>query len=836
MLRALAILVLLTAGPAAALEPTLLAKLGSDRFRYPGAITKLVVSPDGKWVAVSGSAPIWVYDAATGRPVWRGPRENGLGANLSFGHGFRGDRLLALQFDFGAGVVIHHYDLHAPRPVHTVALKVTLGGPEADFSPDGTLLAVPNGRRVTLFDTQTGREVNRVLLPRGAGTAEAARFSPDGRRLAVHTDKGTFCAFDRLTGRELARYKAKQAPRAFALAPDGNRLTVILDDNSLESLDLLTGARKKWKVGEETFDEVVGLPGDRVLTLELSASKLQVFDAATGKKVRTVPTAAGLAGALFESPALAPDGRTLFCGAMAGGGFLAESSVLAIDLTTGRRLPRSADEDVGYAQFRFHGADRLSGARPASQVGVDDRYAWTQWRLPDGRGTTLPDTADAATHDLTADGLRRLTLAPGRAAVLSTATGKALAAFPIPTADATIAWFHDDDRTVAVRTPAAVLLFDLATGRSRRVATDPVKDRETILAAGRWFATHPAVSVIDPTAPPPKPEIAVYDLATGKPGLRLEDTAEDDWRFTPDGRWLVRHTVAQTFSPDGTSLSRLDVQYLDPATGRVGRRARAVAGRTLLDIAPDGRTLLLAGEAYGDWPVDGDVVAVEAATGKVRWRLPPTPDWSVTGGSFAPDGRRVAVGTGDGFVRVWRVGGGGEPMPAEKLWAALGGDDAERAFDAVRTLGRAPDVALPLLRAKLPPAAAVDPTKVAGWLAELDSARFAVRDAATKNLAAALPQARPALEATLAVTPSPEVRDRLTDLLDAAARLSPADVRTIRAVEAVECLATDADLAPARPRAVALLRDWAAGAADAVLTAEAAEALARLKAPASGGR
>jgi hypothetical protein len=123
------------------------------------------------------------------------------------------------------------------------------------------------------------------------------------------------------------------------------------------------------------------------------------------------------------------------------------------------------------------------------------------------------------------------------------------------------------------------------------------------------------------------------------------------------------------------------------------------------------------------------------------------------------------------------------------------------------------------LKGKVAPVPAVDADRLAKLVADLDSGRFATREAATKVLADLGPAARPALEAGLAKKPSTEGQTRIEDLLARLQKpLTGEEARPGRAVQALQWAGGDA--------ARSVLKTWAGGAAGARLTDEARRALA----------
>src|SRR5207253_550583 len=119
----------------------------------------------------------------------------------------------------------------------------------------------------------------------------------------------------------------------------------------------------------------------------------------------------------------------------------------------------------------------------------------------------------------------------------------------------------------------------------------------------------------------------------------------------------------------------------------------------------------------------------------------------------------------------------------------------------------APEDALPWLRERLP-GSADEQASATKWAADLDSARFADRERAARELERLGSEAEPALRGLLAGRPSPEARRRAEAILaNSAGRLAPEALRHHRAVAVLERIGT--------PDARVLLRDLAAGDRDA---------------------
>jgi hypothetical protein len=242
---------------------------------------------------------------------------------------------------------------------------------------------------------------------------------------------------------------------------------------------------------------------------------------------------------------------------------------------------------------------------------------------------------------------------------------------------------------------------------------------------------------------------------------------------------------------------------------------------------------------------DGRALAVRGPDSSVRV-------WDVTAGkeigqltghgarvetvAFAPDGKALASGADDTTILVWDAAGPlrglSKPRPAElsaeqleALWADLAGEHGGKALRGVLVLAEAPGQAVPFLADRVKPATRLDPEMLNGWLADLESAKFAVREQASASLLKAGDQALAALQKLLASSPALETRQRAEALVEKliTGALTVEQLRAVRAVEALERMGT--------PEARRLLRALAEGGPGALPTREAQAALGRLGEP-----
>src|SRR5262249_16661348 len=137
-----------------------------------------------------------------------------------------------------------------------------------------------------------------------------------------------------------------------------------------------------------------------------------------------------------------------------------------------------------------------------------------------------------------------------------------------------------------------------------------------------------------------------------------------------------------------------------------------------------------------------------------------------------PDARRLALGTFDGAVHLVSLTPAGfdpdqsKKMTAEQIakqWDILGGDSPSNAHVAIWTLSAAGDAVLAPAAGRLRPKKA-DGARTAQLLKDLESRRFATRDAAFKELQKLGDAAEPDIRQALKGQPSIDARKKLEEL------------------------------------------------------------------------
>jgi hypothetical protein len=424
----------------------------------------------------------------------------------------------------------------------------------------------------------------------------------------------------------------------------------------------------------------------------------------------------------------------------------------------------------------------------------------------------LPGNQVKYQHD-EAKGIRSLAYAPdgktlalalcdGKVKLIDSTTGKDKQVLEGHKNGVNCVAFSPDGQTLASASlDQTAKLWDLKTGKEKMTLRGHT---EYVLCVafspnGRTVGTCCGTS----THPQTGGNAKLWDVSTGKdkatmpsPQMPMEYLA-----FSPDG-----HTVA-TVSWDG------NVKLWDTESGNpTGSIAAHVQGGFAVQFSRDGKTLATAG-GTNQGP-GGVVKLLEVPSGKEIAALShPSNVWSV---QFSPDDRTLAVACWDNTVKLWELAtrkeravlsippGGqvakgnatsaGQPPSRQQLynlWTDLGSADAPRAYRAIWSLAESGKPAVQLMEEQIPSLfedkpVAVDSSRTAKLIAQLDDDDAGVREKATAELKALGKAAEPAIRQALEKAPSAEVDYRLKLLLGNLSGEAPRNIHVIRAIEVLE--------------------------------------------------
>jgi WD40 repeat protein len=743
---------------------------------------------------------------------------------------------LAGRIGNGALVV---WDVETAKSVHQFLpasppagnrLVVLRGGivdtPGMAFTPDGKFLvaSVTDYEKempvhsVKFWNLETGKESRKIKGPADAPVSAVA-VAPGGKILA-YGGRGVVHMCDAETGKELHQLKA----------PDGGFRGLLFSSDGKTLVSRGTNQRiRLWDTSTAKEIRHLGNPA--------TSEQMDVVNAFV---VGAIPL-----GLEARDVAMSPDGRRI---ASASG-----NTVRLWDLSTGKELPLPG----GHHRAPTALAVSMDGKTAVSWGGDGIIRRWeaasgkSLGQFPAPTGTTL--AVFSAGGELVA-----LANSDGTVRVHDTTSGKQIHRFTGTQAGNARRFnsgagltFSPDGKVLAVRGSADSLirLYDLNSGAEVRkiglLNKNPAGPARAIVLAGPGRSAGPGLAfspdgrlLVSPA--PTGNELIVLDVATGKELRRIAPAQPvSSFAFSPDGRVLATDNADRTVTlwevASGKERAHLGrsaaPQRNDARTAqllRVGARVGNLPqqfGPVGLSYSPDGRALAVRG-------ADRSVHLWDVAAGKEIGQLQGH-SGQVETVSFAPDGKSLVTAATDTTLLVWDAL---DPLRAlasprqvalspeqlTTLWGDLAAEHGGKALRGVLELANVPGQAVPFMRERMKPEEQIDPEKIRGWLADLDSAKFTVRQEASASLLKCGDQALPALRKLLASSPTLEVRQRAEALLDrlTTGALTTEQLRVVRAVEALERMGT--------PEARGLLRTLADGAPGALPTREAEAALSRL--------
>jgi WD40 repeat protein/serine/threonine protein kinase len=412
------------------------------------------LSPDGKLLAYPDylKGVVRVFEAATGREAFSCKYRDGWVTHAVFSPD--GKRLAACG---GRGIQL--WDVATRQAVATWPSPSKLGFFLA-YSPDGNRLAVGTVEgSVELWDTPTGQKAG--TFNGHAGGVYMVAFSPDGTRLASAGHDGTVRLWDTTGRRDTVTISTGEASNVMALSPDGR--TVFNLPSGVKAVrfwDATTGEPRgeAIPISQEPYpSSCYGWTADgKRLFFAEPGKQIKVFDALTGKVVRTLSGAADNQGVL----AVNPDGK--WCAHCAPSG-----AIKLRDAQTGAELRTMTGlgKEVHYLAFSPDGSRLL---------GVDKSGAIRIWDRATGRETVTTQLRNVGVIRIrfSPDGKRLAVVGGlvrsllGAVRILDAESGRELFALKGHTVNVLDAAFSPDGQRLATcSTDSTVRLWDLAAGQ-----------------------------------------------------------------------------------------------------------------------------------------------------------------------------------------------------------------------------------------------------------------------------------------------------------------------------------------------------------------------------------
>jgi WD40 repeat protein len=739
---------------------------------FPGLLTA-----DGKTLVVSHKNNVLLLDPVTGHEQARIPFKEGRSGLLALAPGGKALARFSMAenrenelvvVDVATGQQKHKLRLAGLQPLSLMA-----------FSPDGKrLAAADSGNQVALWDLTTGK---RVRLYQGhEGVVSALLFAPAGDRLITGATDGVYL-WDFASDEETAKFPIQDIEScSMAISPDGALLATSGKENSILVWDVATGTTRKELAGNQAAVSCLAFARNgKALLSGSSDGTLRQWDLLIGKESTPVQHQPPLVPVSYLNPGviLAHAGQS--------------AKLQYLNAMTGKVLKSFADPPPQDP------ANPSLGSVLAS---------------PNGRLLALTDQESGI--------IRLWDVEKNKEWQKLESGGKIMQ----------MAFSPDSAYFAALGMDRSLRVWSMSTAKEVRHMEAPFsfEERLQLVVRARNFTTHAGA------------EQLLQELVISRDNRYLACAGPDGMAYLwemASGKERSRFALGSKFvsclalSPDNRLMASVanddTIRIWDTMTGKLLYGFVCQEGEIrALAFSNSGKVLAAGGAS-------GTVFLFDLAQFKEKRRFVGHRG-PIQRLLFAPDETTLLSAARDGTLLFWDVNA---PLPAARprdeldqdrlgaLWARLGSEDAADAFQALGMLRAHPAQAVKFLKQQLRPIDSVPEARIGQLVANLDHARFLVRDRASQELVRLDVQVIPALQKALGGKISVEASRRIHQILE---KLEAQDgtsenLRAVRAVELLEHIA-DAD-------SLALLQTLAGGAAHARLTLSARDALRRAQGP-----